>query len=130
MRSREHQRMDFAAHRLLELLRAGADEFLAGKLTPQSDHIRGLRILRREISAHGVDLSLDGIARDSPFGPALWNHRTYPHVLLNKQHGRVSRHSGRDLHGLCIKRIAVQYEMHRFCNNAAGKDCLELRSGF
>jgi hypothetical protein len=36
--------------------------------------------------------------------------------------------AGFGLHGLCVQRIAVQCEVRCFCNNGAGKDCLELWS--
>jgi hypothetical protein len=37
--------------------------------------------------------------------------------------------AGFGLHGLGIERIAVQCEVRCFCNNGAGKDCLELGTG-
>ena len=86
----------------------------------------------RKISAHGVDLSFDGVTCDGAFGPAFGDHGPKPDILHGKQ--RLCRkHIGQlawlSLHGLCVQRIAVQCEVRCFCNNGAGKNCLELGSG-
>ena len=109
---------------------AGADKFRTRETTPQSDHKRGLWILLRKISAHGVDLSFDGVACHGAFGPAFWNHRAYPHIRNGKQYRGINRFAGLGLNRLCVKRIAVQCEMRCFGNNGASKDCLKLGSGF
>ncbi len=86
----------------------------------------------RKISAHGVDLAFDGVARNGPFGPAFWNHGTEPDILDGKQRpiGQALRRIAElTLHGLHIKRIAMQGEMCGSCDDNASKNSLELRSG-
>ena len=83
----------------------------------------------QKISAHGVDLPLDCIARDGPLGPPLGNHRTDPPILNREQRRGINRLAGLRLRGLCIQRIAVQCEVHCSCNNSTGKYRLELGSG-
>ena len=84
----------------------------------------------QKIGAHGVDLPLDGIARDGPFGPAFGNHRPDPLVVNRKQRRCLNRFAGRCMQAFGVQRIAVQCEVRRSCNNGAGKYCLELGSRF
>jgi len=83
----------------------------------------------QKLGTHGIDLPLDRIARNGPFGPAFGNHRTDPLVLDRKQGGRIDTFDGPCGNGLRIQPIAMQCEVRRPCNNGAGKYCLELGSG-
>jgi len=86
----------------------------------------------RKISAHGVDLAFDGVARDSPFGPAFGNHGPEPDVLDGKQRPcrkDFSRAAGFGLHGPRIQGIAMQCEMRCLGDKGAGKNRLELGTG-
>ena len=82
----------------------------------------------QKISAHGVNLPLDGVARHGPFGPAFWNHRTEPYIADGKQHGHLNS-ARKGLPGACrIQCLAVQGKVRGLRNNGTGKCCLKLRS--
>lgn len=84
----------------------------------------------RKISAHGVNLSFDGIARDGALGPAFGNHCTNPHFLYGKQNRCINQLAGPWLYKFGVQRIAMQCKVRRFCNNRTSKDCLKLGSSF
>ncbi|MDB5779360.1 MAG: hypothetical protein JWP79_2750 [Polaromonas sp.] len=107
----------------------GADKFRPGKGAAQPDHERSLRICPGKISAHGVNLPFDGVARHSAFGPAFGNHRTDPHVLLAKQAGRASLSVALQTCAPGIKPVAVQGKVRRFGNDGSGQNGLELGPG-
>ena len=125
-----HEGLNFGAHSLLELIRDSADKFSACKTAAQPHYECSLRIHPGEISSHRINLSFDGVARYSPFGPALRNHRTDPHVLLTKQFDWFSRFTSWRIHAASIKPVPMQGEVLCFCNGGSGQNGLKLRPGF
>ena len=109
----------------------GADELRAVKARTQANDVGCTGQSHFELRTDGVDLSFDGVARDSAFGPPLGHHGAQPNTLRMKERGldfgRDFRQSG------CLagrQAETVQGEMRRARNRAAGEGGLELGTGF
>ena len=79
--------------------------------------MRSWRQLGAELFTHGVNLAFDGIARDSPFGPALGNHGPKSRLLRCRQANYLPQIA------------AVQGEVHGTNPEFASQYGLELGSG-
>ena len=88
----------------------------------------------QKICAHGVNLPFDGVARDSPPGPALGHHSSDPHGLDRKQTGDLGvltcAFSRCRLWCLCMKPITVQCKVLGPGDNTTSKYGLKLWPGF
>ena len=113
------QLKQFRAHGNPQRIRRCADKLDAIIGRTQAHHMRLLGQQRFKISAHVVNLPLDGVARHGAPGPPLGNHGPQPNARFRKQRSGQLR---------LDRNAAMQCKVRCFCHGRTRQDCLELRS--
>ncbi|MFM2262270.1 MAG: hypothetical protein RI959_946 [Pseudomonadota bacterium] len=69
----------------LQCIGCGAEKLLPGESTTQTHHHGGMRQIGRRISAYGINLPTQRVARDRVFGPTFGQHYAQPSGFFGEQ---------------------------------------------